>query len=81
MVQIVSFLKLKLGKSDEVLTALKQIPQVRDIYFITGEYDIVIMVEAPTGEEIHNLFTDRIEKISGISLSNSHLVMRHWRSP
>jgi DNA-binding Lrp family transcriptional regulator len=78
MVQIMCFLKLKIGITEDVMKKLIEIPQVKQIDIITGEYDLVALLEAESGEELHHLFAEKIEKIPGIESSNSHLIMLRW---
>ena len=79
MVKVTIFMKLKLGVGQRVIRELSAIPQIKEIYFITGEYDLVIMVETKDGEELEHIYTEKIEKIEGITSSNSHLIMTHWK--
>lgn len=78
-VQILIFMRIALGKNDEVFEKLKRIPQIKEIYFITGKYDLAFILEEESPEAIHDLFIEQIDCIDGILKSNSHLLMRRWR--
>ena len=78
MVEVISFVKLGIGKTEEVVAQLKSIPQIKEIDFITGAYDLVIIMEAKDGDEVHHLYMDHIEKIKGIVSMDSHLIMKRW---
>lgn len=76
MVQIISFMKIILGKTNDVVQALSSIPVVKDIYAITGEYDLAIILNG-TEAEINNCYINQLDKIKGIADSMSHLVIKH----
>jgi DNA-binding Lrp family transcriptional regulator len=78
MVSILSFMVARVGATESVATALQKIPQVRDVYFVTGKYDLAVRIEGASSEEIFSIFSEQIEKIEGITVSESHLIMRHW---
>ena len=74
-VRILTFGKLKLGQTDDVLQELQKIPQIEEIYLITGQFDIAFMIKADE-EEIHEIFSKQIDKIDGITESYSNLLMK-----
>ncbi|MBN8215564.1 MAG: Lrp/AsnC ligand binding domain-containing protein [Spirochaetes bacterium] len=78
MVSILSFMVVRVGATESVTEALRAIPQVSDVYSITGKYDLAVRLEGRTSEEIFGIFTDSIEKIEGIVVFESHLIMQHW---
>ena len=45
MVQILSFMKVELGKALQVVQELRIIPQVKEMSYITGDYDLVMRIE------------------------------------
>ena len=80
MVQILSFMKVELGKALEVVEELRKIPQVKEMSYITGDYDLVMRIEGESSEELHKLFINKIDKIENVHEINSHLLVKHWTS-
>ena len=80
MVQILSFMKVELGKALEVVEELRKIPQVKEMSYITGDYDIVMRIEGESSEELHKLFINQIDKIEAVREMNSHLLVKNWTS-
>ena len=80
MVQILSFMKVELGKALQVVEELRKIPQVKEMSYITGDYDLVMRIEGESSEELHQLFIKQIDKIEAVSEINSHLLVKHWTS-
>ena len=77
-VQILTFMNIEIGKTLEVVELLRKIPEVREISYITGEYDLVILLEGGSSADIHNIFTKQIEKIPFIIRSSSNLMAKRW---
>ena len=77
-VRVLCFMRVALGKNDEVFEKLKEIPEIKDIYYITGKYDLAIIIETATPEDLHDIFTQKIDPLDGILKSNSHFIMKHW---
>jgi DNA-binding Lrp family transcriptional regulator len=78
MIQILSFIKLELGKTNDVINALKAMAVVKEIYYISGEFDLAVLMEGDTEEELNDAYLEGIDTIKGIALSNSHLIIKHW---
>ncbi len=55
------------GRSKEVLTALKKLEGVNSVDTVTGPYDIIAIVEGETLNDIGDLVTGKIHPITGIS--------------
>ncbi len=61
------------GKTKDVLGALKQVQGVRDADAVTGEYDIITVIEAENLNSIGELVTSKIHTISGIQRTTTFL--------
>jgi DNA-binding Lrp family transcriptional regulator len=74
----ISLLKLGISVINTVIEELKTIPQVKKVMSLTGDYDVLIEIEIETPEELFDIFANKIDLISGISVSNTHMVMKAW---
>jgi DNA-binding Lrp family transcriptional regulator len=61
------------GKTKDVLEALRGIDGVREADAVTGEYDIVAVVEADSLNNIGELVTGSIHTIGGIQRTTTYL--------
>jgi DNA-binding Lrp family transcriptional regulator len=52
---------------DEVMTKLRNMPEVVDVYRVQGMYDIIAKVVLDSEEELKELVSERIRKIEGIT--------------
>ena len=61
------------GKTKDVLDVLRGIDGVREADAVTGEYDIVAVVEADSLNHIGELVTGSIHTIGGIQRTTTYL--------
>lgn len=59
------------AKSDEVIEALKRIPEVVECYYITGSYTLYIRVVAKSNEHMRQLLYEQIDHIKGVRKTES----------
>ncbi len=76
-IKILSLMKIELGQIEHVTETLKTIPEVREIFAITGAYDLAVIFEAESGDQFHRLYATQIDQMDGLSESNSLLIMKH----
>ncbi len=77
-VKILSFIKVDLGRTMEIVEKLKTIRNVKEIYYITGDYDLVMKIEGDSSEELQKIMITQIDTIKGINQLNSHLMVKRW---
>ena len=61
------------GKTKDVLNALRAVKGVKEADAVTGEYDIVAVVEEETLNNIGELVTGKIHTIGGIQRTTTYL--------
>ncbi len=59
------------AKSEEVIEALKRIPEVVECYYITGSYTLYIRVVAKSNEHMRRLLYEKIDHIQGVRKTES----------
>ena len=55
------------GRSKEVVAALKELKGVTSVDTVTGPYDVIVIVQGETLNDIGDLVTGNIHPIPGIS--------------
>ena len=55
------------GKSKEVVTAIRKLEGVKSVDMVTGPYDVIAVVEADTLNDVGDIVTGRIHPVAGIS--------------
>jgi DNA-binding Lrp family transcriptional regulator len=63
------------GRNREVTAALKKLKGVTSADLVTGPYDVIAIVEAPSLSEVGDVVTARIHPIPGISRTVTCLVI------
>lgn len=66
---------VKSQELERVARTLQKLPQVTDLYEVTGEYDLVALVETDTIVSFRNLLKDKILSIQGISGTNTLVII------
>ena len=66
------------GRAKEVTTALEKLEGVKSVDAVTGPYDIIVIAEGETLNDIGDLVTGKIHPISGISRTVTCLAI--WTS-
>ena len=77
--KILTFMKIEIGKTMNVVELLRKIPEIVEIDYITGEYDLMIRLEANSPKKIHHIFLEEIDKIPWILSSSSNLLLKKWQ--
>jgi len=66
---------------DEVVQALNKLPNVEELYEVTGEFDIVTLVSAADIEEFRDTLKNKILKIHGVRSTVSAIVLHTHKGP
>jgi DNA-binding Lrp family transcriptional regulator len=66
-VRAVTYLKVKGGDLDRIRELLESLPEVKELHFLTGDWDILVMLDFPAGDSnrrrVLDFVTDRIRGI------------------
>lgn len=60
---------------ENVTQALVRLPEVTDVYEVTGEYDIVCMLKVDNILSFRNILKDKVLKINGVKSTVSSVVL------
>lgn len=60
-------IEVAVGKTKEVVTALRKVDGVKSVEAVTGPYDVIVVVEKSDVNAIGDLVTRNIHSISGIA--------------
>jgi DNA-binding Lrp family transcriptional regulator len=66
---------------DDVVRALEKIPNIEELYEVTGEFDIVTLVSATDIEEFRDTLKNKILKIKGVKSTVSAIVLHTHKGP
>ena len=60
-------IETEVGKTRDVVNALQRLKGVNSVDTVTGPYDIIVILQGDSLNDIGNLVTGKIHPISGIS--------------
>ena len=66
---------------DEVVRALAELPNVEELYEVTGEFDIVTLVSAADIEEFRDFVKNKLLKIKGVKSTVTSIVLNAPKGP
>ena len=55
------------GRTKEVLTAVRQLKGVKSAELVTGPYDIIAIAETESLDDVGDLITSKMQTVTGIS--------------
>lgn len=62
----------------KVIEQFKVIPEIKKIFSLTGEYDVLAEIEVESSEDLYNSFAKKIDPIEGIIKTNTHVIMKSF---
>jgi DNA-binding Lrp family transcriptional regulator len=72
------FCKVEHKAMRKVIDEFKRIPEIKRVFSLTGDYDILAEIEVESSEELFELFAKKIDVIEGIVNTNTHVVMKEF---
>ncbi len=59
-------IETSVGKTRDVVSALRKVPQMRMVDAVTGPYDVIAIVEGSDLDAVGNLVTSNVHGTSGV---------------
>ena len=59
-------IETSVGKTQEVVTALRAVSEINSVDVVTGPYDVITIIEAPDLNTVGNVITSSIHTINGV---------------
>jgi DNA-binding Lrp family transcriptional regulator len=67
------------GKIEDVEEALAKIPEVIDVYEVTGEYDLIVTAKANDLHRLRCLISERLMKMHGVKAVTTSVVLHTYK--
>lgn len=71
--------KCELGRIEEVANLVMEIDGVSEVHSITGPFDLLVKLYAPTYEDFGDLIPDLLQKVKGIRETETLLAFRAFK--
>jgi len=57
---------------------IQRIPEVSEVYSITGDYDLVAIVRVREHDELADVIPGALNKVDGVSATQTHIAFRTY---
>ena len=78
MITAIVLIKAAVDRIPEVAQAIAELPAVSEVYSVTGEFDLIVMVRVRGHEELADAIADRLNKVPGIASTETHIAFRSY---
>ncbi len=67
VVQAYVLIQSEVGRARDVALAIQELDGVVNVDAVTGPYDVVVLTEAPTVDELGKMVVSKVQQVSGIT--------------
>ncbi len=78
MVTAIVLIKCDVAGIPDTGATIAQIPQVTEVYSVTGQFDLVAMVRVREHDELGDVIPGRLNKIPGVTHTETHIAFRTY---
>lgn len=78
MVTAIVFVRADVAAIPEAATAIADIDGVTEVYSVTGEIDLVVMVRVHDLEDVARVVTEHVDKVAGVLSTETHVAFRTY---
>lgn len=78
MVTAIVLIKADVARIPETAETIAKIPQVSEVYSVTGEFDLVAMVRVRGHDELADVIPGNVNKIPGVTHTETHIAFRAY---
>lgn len=78
MVTFIVLMNVQRDKINELAEHLASLPEVSEVYSVTGNYDLVAIVRAKTNDDVSELVTRHLGSLDGIEETDTMLAFKAY---
>ena len=78
MVTAIVMVQADRQRIQETAEALSGVPGVREVYSVTGEWDLIAIARVSRHEDLADVIADRLSKIEGIRSTTTQIAFRSY---
>ena len=75
MVHAFVMVKTAAGKSEDLISAIQNLPGVEEAHIVAGDYDVIAEVEAEEVYDVLHASSSEIQSIEGVSDTKTYIAM------
>ncbi len=78
MITAIVLIQAEVDRIPEVAAAIADIDGVTEVYSVTGDVDLIAMVRVREHESLADVIADRLNKVSGVRGTQTHISFRAY---
>lgn len=78
VITAIVFVKADVAHIPEVAEGIAALDGVSEVYSVTGQVDLIAMVRVRTHDDIASVVADRLNKIPGVTSTETHIAFRAY---
>ena len=78
MITAIVLITADVDRIPEVAQEIAELDGVTEVYSVAGDADLIAMVRVRHHEELADVIADRVNKVSGVTGTNTHIAFRTY---
>ena len=78
MITAIVFVKADVARIPEVAEQIADLDGVSEVYSVTGQIDLIVMVRVSRHEDVAAVVADQLNKVSGVTSTETHIAFRAY---
>ena len=78
MITAIVFVKADVARIPEVAEAIAALDGISEVYSVTGQIDLIVMVRVRNHEDVAAVVADRLNKVPGVTSTETHIAFRAY---
>ena len=78
MVTAIVLIKAEIQHIPEVAQVIAEIPEVSEVYSVTGDFDLVAIVRVRAHDELADVIPGGLNRVPGVTATQTHIAFRTY---
>jgi DNA-binding Lrp family transcriptional regulator len=78
VITAIVLIKTSVDRIPEIAEAIAALPNVSEVYSVTGSYDLIALVRVGHHDDLADVIPGRISKIPGVEATDTHVAFRTY---
>jgi DNA-binding Lrp family transcriptional regulator len=78
VITAIVLVKTDVARIPETAEAIAEIPEVSEVYSVTGQFDLVAMVRVREHDRLDDVITGTLNRVPGVTHTETHIAFRAY---
>lgn len=78
MITAIVLVKTDVARIPQTAEAIAEIPEVSEVYSVTGDFDLVAMVRVREHDRLNDVITGTLNRVPGVTHTQTHIAFRAY---